>query len=100
LMGFGRVDPKDAREPFCMTVLALRFSRDANGVSELHGQVSRQMWHCLWPKGKVEEVPIGHITNGIHLVGWMKGTVRRFWRRKLSALRGTEDVPTAGETTK
>jgi alpha-glucan phosphorylase-like protein len=83
LLGLGRVNPADDREPFCMTVLALKTSRAANGVSQLHGQVSRKMWHCLYPDRPVEEVPIGHITNGIHLVGWMKGPVRRFWRRKL-----------------
>ena len=84
VMALGRVDPKNALEPFCMTVLALKCSRAANGVSELHGQVSREMWQCLYPGKKIEEVPIGHITNGIHLLGWMKGPVRRFWRRKLS----------------
>ena len=67
-----------------MTVLALKLSRAANGVSELHGRVSRQMWNTLWPDRPVEEVPIGHITNGIHLIGWMKGPVRKFWQRKLS----------------
>src|SRR5947208_622118 len=85
LMAMGRVNPKSADEPFCMTVLALKSSRAANGVSELHGRVSRQMWQSLYPGKKVDEVPIGHITNGIHLLGWMKGPVRRFWRRKLSA---------------
>lgn len=84
LMGLGRVDPVNEQEPFCMTVLGLKFSRAANGVSELHGQVSREMWHCMWPNRKVEEVPIGSITNGIHLMGWMKGPVRKFWQRKLS----------------
>src|SRR5438309_6850490 len=83
LMALGRVHPEDANEPFCMTVLALRVSRAANGVSELHGQVSRQMWHGLYPDKSPDEVPIGHITNGVHLLGWMKGPVRRFWRRKL-----------------
>jgi starch phosphorylase len=82
-MGLGRVDPSDGGEPFCMTVLALKTSRAANAVSELHGRVSRRMWHRLYPGGTEEEVPIGHITNGIHLVGWMKGTVRSFWRHKL-----------------
>jgi starch phosphorylase len=85
LMSLGRVDPKNAAEPFCMTVLALKSSRAANGVSELHGQVSREMWQCLYPTLPVEKVPIGHVTNGIHLCGWMKGPVRKFWRRKLSA---------------
>jgi starch phosphorylase len=84
IMKLGRVDEKSAVEPFCMTVLALKLSRSANGVSELHGEVSRRMWHSLYPKVPVERVPIGHITNGIHLLGWMKGTVRRFWRRKLN----------------
>jgi glycogen phosphorylase len=83
LMGLGRVTPKDETEPFCMTVLALKLSRAANAVSELHGRVSRQMWHSLWPERPVDEVPIGHITNGIHLTGWMKGPVRQFWQRVL-----------------
>jgi glycogen phosphorylase len=84
MMKLGRVDPKNPQEPFCMTVLALKLSRAANAVSELHGRVSRHMWHALYPDRPVEQVPIGHITNGVHLLGWMKGPVRRFWRRKLS----------------
>jgi starch phosphorylase len=52
------------------------------------------MWHCLYPDKPVEQVPIGHITNGIHLLGWMKGTVRRFWQRKLAA--GAGDAAPAG----
>src|SRR5262249_47929281 len=85
LMALGRVDPKDPSEPFCMTVLALKLSRAANGVSELHGRVSRHMWQSLYPGKPVEQVPIGYITNGVHLLGWMKGPVRRFWRRKLTS---------------
>lgn len=84
IMKLGRVNPENPQEPFCMTVLALKLSRAANGVSELHGRVSRHMWHSLYSGKPVEQVPIGHITNGIHLLGWMKGTVRRFWRRKLT----------------
>jgi starch phosphorylase len=83
LMALGRVDPKDKQEHFCMTVLALKTSRAANAVSELHGQTSRRMWHVLYPEKSEEDVPIGHITNGIHLMGWMKGPVRSFWRNKL-----------------
>lgn len=94
LMALGRVNPEDESEPFCMTVLALRASRSANGVSELHGSVSRAMWQPLFPDKTVDEVPIGHITNGIHILGWMKGPVRRFWRRKLSADAGAA-VPEA-----
>ncbi len=83
LMDMGRVRPGDESEPFCMTVLALRMSRSANGVSELHGRVSRGIWKCLYPDRAEDEVPIGHITNGVHLLGWMKGTVHAFWRERL-----------------
>ena len=82
LMNLGRVRPNDLTEPFCMTVLALRFSRAANGVSELHGQISREMWCEYFGTTDPTKVPIGHVTNGIHLVGWMKGTVRRVWKQR------------------
>ncbi|MDW7980817.1 MAG: alpha-glucan family phosphorylase [Verrucomicrobiales bacterium] len=83
ILELGRVEPQNRVEPFCMTVLALRLAGAANAVSELHGRVSRRMWHRLWPDKPVEHVPIGHITNGVHTVGWMKGAVAKFWRRKL-----------------
>ncbi len=83
LMALGRVNPENTQEPFCMTVLALKTSRAANAVSELHGQVSRKMWQSLYPGKAVDEIPIGHITNGVHLMGWMNEPVRRFWRHKL-----------------
>jgi len=92
------VDPKSEQEPFCMTVLALKACRAANGVSELHGQVSRHMWQALYPGVLVDQVPIGHITNGIHLLGWMKGPVRRFWRRRLNEEK--TDGGAGGETTR
>ncbi len=99
VMALGRINPTDGHEQFCMTVLALKLSRTANGVSELHGQVSRVMWQCLFPGKDVEEVPIGHITNGIHLLGWMKGPVRQFWRRKLT--NGSKKIaPTVGDETR
>lgn len=95
LMGLGQVVPGSEHEPFCMTVLALKLSRAANGVSELHGQVSRAMWQPLFAKKSVDQVPIGHITNGIHLLGWMKGPVRRFWKRKLGS-DWENDINSAG----
>ena len=98
-MGLGRIDPANEQEPFCMTILALKGSRSANAVSELHGQVSREMWKGLYGSKSVSEVPIGHITNGIHLLGWMKGPVRRFFRRKLITATPNERTPVAGETT-
>ncbi|MFH1419482.1 MAG: alpha-glucan family phosphorylase [Planctomycetota bacterium] len=71
LLALGRVDPDDAHEDFGMTPLALRLSNHRNGVSKLHGEVSRKMWHGLWPNRRVERVPIGSITNGIHLRTWL-----------------------------
>ncbi len=66
-----RVKPGNARENFGMTPLALRTSRYANGVAALHGQIARGMWKNLWPGKKVAQVPIGHVTNGIHLKTWL-----------------------------
>ncbi|MFU8827277.1 MAG: alpha-glucan family phosphorylase [Brevefilum sp.] len=58
-------------EAFSMPVLALKLSEFSNGVSELHGKVAREMWQFLWPDKKVEDVPIDHITNGIHTETWL-----------------------------
>lgn len=60
----------DPWEPFGMTVLALRMSRAANGVSKLHGEVSRKMWNILYPDKAEDKVPIDHITNGVHARTW------------------------------
>jgi starch phosphorylase len=79
LMGFGRINPLDPIETFCMTVLALKMSRAANGVSELHGQVSREMWKPLFHHSAADKVPIGHITNGVHIGGWLNAKTERFW---------------------
>lgn len=56
---------------FSMPILALRFSAHRNGVSELHGRVSREMWHSLWPNRPINDVPIGHVTNGVHARSWI-----------------------------
>ncbi len=82
-MGLGRVYPGDRNEPFCMTVLALKLDRHANGVSALHGQVSRQMWHPLYPNRNEEEVPIGHITNGVHVRSWVAPQMHQLFDRHL-----------------
>ncbi len=71
LLALGRVEPHNEHEPFCMTTLALKLSRKRNGVSSLHGAVSRRMWKSLWPQRRVDDVPIGHITNGVHLGSWL-----------------------------
>ena len=79
MMRYGRVRPDDYTEQFTMTVLALRMCRKANGVSELHGKVSREMWKDLYPGTPAEKVPITHITNGVHMAGWASPTASRFW---------------------
>lgn len=66
-----RVKPDNTTENFGMTPLALRTSRYANGVAELHGQIARKMWASMFPKKKLAAVPIGHVTNGIHLQTWL-----------------------------
>jgi glycogen phosphorylase len=85
LMSYGRVNPTDTNEQFTMTVLAIRMSRAANGVSELHGHVSREMWKDLFPGKKVDEVPIGYITNGIHTPGWATNHAHDFWNKLLGS---------------
>ncbi len=85
LMGLGRVDPQNENESFCMTVLALKLSRRANAVSSLHGQVSRRMWAHLWPWRVEEEIPIGHITNGIHIPSFLAFQMRQLYDRHFPA---------------
>lgn len=81
LMGLGRVRPEDESEPFCMTVLALKGSTRANAVSALHGHVTRAMWRDLWPGRQEEEIPVGHITNGVHVLSWLAPQIYRLYDR-------------------
>jgi starch phosphorylase len=83
LMALGRVNPGDPGETFCMTVLALKLSRQANAVSSLHGQVSRAMWAGLFPGTTEERVPIGHITNGVHVPTWLAPPMDELYARHL-----------------
>jgi starch phosphorylase len=85
LMGLGRVRPDDHAETFCMTVLALKLSRRANAVSQLHGHISRRMWHTLWPDRTEEEIPIGHITNGVHIQSWLAWQMAQLYDRHFPA---------------
>ena len=83
LMALGRENPDNVHEEFCMTVLGLKLSRRANAVSALHGEVSRSMWTGLYP-GKTEDaVPIGHITNGVHVPSWLAQQMFRLYDRHL-----------------
>jgi len=70
-MALGRWDGGNKDEPFCMAILALRLCAQANGVSALHGHVSREMWKNVWPGAPRDEVPITSITNGIHTTSWI-----------------------------
>jgi len=81
LLSLGRVNPADPHETFCMTVLGLKSARYANAVSALHGHVSRQMWQCLWPGRPEQEVPIGHITNGVHAPSWISPAMSTVYER-------------------
>ncbi|MCE9582992.1 MAG: alpha-glucan family phosphorylase [Planctomycetes bacterium] len=81
LLGLGRVNTGDHGEAFCMTVLALKLSRSANAVSALHGHVSRRMWNRLWPNRDEREVPIGHITNGVHIASWLSPSMSKVFER-------------------
>jgi starch phosphorylase len=83
LMGFGREYPTDHGELFCMTVLGLKLSRRVNAVSSLHGEVSRAMWKCLYPGKPEDAVPIGHITNGVHVPSWLAPQMCRLYDRHL-----------------
>jgi starch phosphorylase len=83
LMSYGRVNPSDMNEQFTMTVMALKMSRATNGVSELHGNVSRNMWKDVFSITSVDKVPIGHITNGVHTPGWATAHAHDFWNKRL-----------------
>jgi starch phosphorylase len=85
LMALGRKDPSNQQEDFCMTILGLKLAHYANAVSSLHGKVSRYMWRDLWPhrSAAAEDVPIGHITNGVHVPSWMAWQMRVLFERHM-----------------
>ena len=82
-LGLGRTNPDDDNESFCMTVLALRLAASSNAVSKLHGQVSRRMWQRIWPGVPQSEVPIGHVTNGVHFCSWTSAEINHLYDRYL-----------------
>jgi starch phosphorylase len=83
LLGLGRIRPDDPGDALGMTVLGLRASRSANAVSRRHGEVARSMWQPLYPGASEADVPIGHVTNGVHLPTWMATPMRRLLDRHL-----------------
>ena len=76
LLSLGRFNPDDRNEPINMTALAIRMSRSTNGVSKIHASVARRMWQGLFPGHSAEEVPITHVTNGVHVQSWISPLMR------------------------
>jgi starch phosphorylase len=79
LLALGRKNPNDAAEPFNMATLAIRGSGAVNGVSRLHGRVSRHLFEPLFPHWPVAEVPVGHVTNGVHVPSWDSSPADELW---------------------
>lgn len=84
VLDLGRAPEAHPAQPFGMSDLALRTSCSANAVSRRHGEVARSMWAHHWPARRVEEVPIGHVTNGVHLPTWMAAPMRALLDRHLA----------------
>ncbi|HKV23003.1 MAG TPA: alpha-glucan family phosphorylase [Candidatus Acidoferrum sp.] len=82
-LGLGRQNPGNGNEEFCMTVLALRLASFSNGVSRLHGQVSRAMWSRIWDEVPEQEIPISHVTNGVHFRTWVSNEMNHLYDRYL-----------------
>jgi starch phosphorylase len=82
-LALGRKRRYDTSEGFCMTVLGLRLTSRTNGVSKLHGRVARDMWHDVWPHLETEDVPVKHITNGVHIPSYISRDLSRLYDRYL-----------------
>jgi starch phosphorylase len=82
-MALGRQNPADMQETFSMAVLALKTAAGSNGVSKLHGRVSRAMWQNVWPGVPEDEIPIGSVTNGVHTRSWISGDMASLLDRYL-----------------
>ena len=103
-LALGRTNPGDPHERFGVTQAALHMSRAANAVSRRHGEVAREMWNVLWPDRPTEQVPIGYVTNGVHLPTWLGAPMRELLDRYLgegwmqhsadpATWRGVDDIP-------
>jgi starch phosphorylase len=82
-LGLGRVNPYNEGEPFNMAILAMHLANYTNGVSRLHGRVARKMWQGLWPSVPTNEIPIDHITNGVHIPSWVSRDMTELYDRYL-----------------
>ncbi len=82
-LALGRVNPNNNDGPFKMSVLAMKLSSYRNGVSKLHGEVTRKMWALIWPEVPAQEVPIDHVTNGVHIKSWLSEELNSLYERYL-----------------
>ena len=92
-MGLGRFNPNNPNEKFSMSVLATNLSQEVNGVSKIHGRVSREMFQSLWPGYFAEENHIGYVTNGVHLPTWSN----RLWQRLYKETFGPDYIDTQSD---
>lgn len=97
LFAMGRMNPHDDREPFNMAYLAVRGSSAVNGVSRLHGAVSRRIFQGLFPRWPENEVPIGHVTNGVHMATWDSTEADELWTRGAGKDRWRGDLTSIEE---
>jgi starch phosphorylase len=97
LLALGRADPNDDNEPFNMAHLAIRASRAVNGVSRLHGEVSRRIFQNLFPRWPAPEVPVGHVTNGVHVPTWDSIQADEVWTSACGKGRWQGDLKTLEE---
>jgi starch phosphorylase len=79
LLALGRLNPNDSSESFNMAYLAIRGSSAVNGVSRLHGDVSRRLFAPLFPRWPLDEIPVGHVTNGVHMPSWDSECADALW---------------------
>src|SRR2546421_1520780 len=84
-LALGRENVSDRKQGFSMAVAAIRLADGVNAVSALHEEVARKMWHNLWPQVPADEVPIGHVTNGIHVRSWLSPDMSYVLERYLSS---------------
>jgi starch phosphorylase len=78
-VALGRIDAQNPREAYGLTPLAIRMCRSTNGVSRKHGEVSRELWQKLWPEKTIEQIPITHVTNGVHSPTWVAPLLRQLY---------------------
>jgi len=98
LLALGREDPHDAAEPFRPAYLAIRGSASVNGVSRLHGEVSRRLFGGLFSRWPTPEVPVGHVTNGVHVPSWDSPSVDRMWEEACGKERWRGALEDMGES--